>query len=318
MDTLLKVRSVPMTIMNYSTAIAVPPSKESSTLEGNLPEFCSRNPSTTTVDCPSASLRHRVPLRRRAVLLAALFIMVLVWPAGQAQAKLDSLEGMIHRAARHEGVDPLLLESVVAAESAFNPYSVSSRGAVGLMQLMPRTARSLGVDNRFNPEDNLRGGARYLKKLYKRFGSWPLALAAYNAGPSNVVKYDGVPPFKETKRYVNKVMRYYDGVRESRGLVAMRKSKGRKGRDTSYRLQSMDQIKPRKATRRDFIVHSRSRKFATSSAQVELKSKTRPSHRQTMRSTIIMSKKQRGEQKPGFSYWRHDDDIPTIRVARLE
>ncbi|MCD6224380.1 MAG: lytic transglycosylase domain-containing protein, partial [Deltaproteobacteria bacterium] len=96
-------------------------------------------------------------------------------------------------------------------ESGYNPKALSKKGARGLMQLMPRTAKWLGVVDSFNPEHNINGGVRYLKQLLKQFdGDVELALAAYNAGSRNVRQYNGVPPFKATKFYITKVFKYYD------------------------------------------------------------------------------------------------------------
>ncbi|WP_412098990.1 lytic transglycosylase domain-containing protein [Defluviimonas sp. D31] len=108
-------------------------------------------------------------------------------------------------AARRHGVPEDLFLRLVQQESGWNPKAVSNKGATGLAQLMPATARRLGV-NATDPHDNLDGGARYLRMMYDRFGNWKLALAAYNAGPEAVAKYDGVPPYAETKGYVRAIL----------------------------------------------------------------------------------------------------------------
>ncbi len=99
-----------------------------------------------------------------------------------------------------------LLEKIIIQESAGNSRAISPKGAVGLMQLMPDTARAVGVRNRFDPAQNIHGGARYLRQMIDRFGDLEQAIAAYNAGPGNVVKYGGVPPFAETQDYVRTVL----------------------------------------------------------------------------------------------------------------
>lgn len=120
------------------------------------------------------------------------------------KAQLRALAGSI---AGEHGLDPVLFESLVNAESGFNPNATSSKGALGLTQLMPNTARGLNITDPMDPEQNLRGGARYLAGLMKRYGGREeLALAAYNAGPGNVDKYRGVPPFPETVAYVRRIM----------------------------------------------------------------------------------------------------------------
>ncbi|MBF0124044.1 MAG: lytic transglycosylase domain-containing protein [Magnetococcales bacterium] len=153
---------------------------------------------------------------RGVLLLLLILILLLPLPAVAVVAvDVAELHRMVQQVARDEGVDAALLTAVVANESAFNPRAVSHKGAMGLMQLMPGTANDLGVRNPFDPEENLRGGARYLRAMLERFNNLRLALAAYNAGPNHVVQYQGVPPFEETRRYINRVLyHYYYGTPE--------------------------------------------------------------------------------------------------------
>jgi soluble lytic murein transglycosylase-like protein len=123
-------------------------------------------------------------------------------------------DGVIAQAGREHGIQPGLLKAMIHVESLFELHAVSRRGAQGLMQLMPRTARHLGVDDPFDPWQNISGGTRYLVYLMKRFqGDEQLALAAYNAGETTVRRYGGIPPYRETEHYVKRVMslsRRYD------------------------------------------------------------------------------------------------------------
>ncbi len=115
----------------------------------------------------------------------------------------------IETVAAQNQIDPALVKAVIMAESRYNHRAVSKKGAGGLMQLMPRTAEALGVQDIFDPEDNITGGVRYLKKLLKRFGGdTRLALAAYNAGSRYVRYYNGIPPFLQTKTFIKKVLKY--------------------------------------------------------------------------------------------------------------
>jgi soluble lytic murein transglycosylase-like protein len=116
---------------------------------------------------------------------------------------------ILQEAIRHK-LDPALVKAIIMAESGYNPNAVSKKGAQGLMQLMPSTAEALGVEDAFNPQQNISGGVRYFKKLVNRFdGDIKLALAAYNAGSKNVRHYQGIPPYKSTHYYIEKVFKYY-------------------------------------------------------------------------------------------------------------
>lgn len=121
-----------------------------------------------------------------------------------------SLDGLIQQAAQKHDVDPNLVRAIIKVESNFNPYAVSKKGARGLMQLMPQTARLLGVRDLYDPEQNIVGGVRYLKQMIETFpGQLHLSLAAYNAGPAAVERHGGVPPYAETRQYVNKISSLY-------------------------------------------------------------------------------------------------------------
>jgi len=127
-------------------------------------------------------------------------------------------EDLIQEAARTYDLDPALIRAVMQTESAFHPYVVSRAGAEGLMQLMPALADEMGVSDSFDPRENIMGGARYLKQLYDQHnGNIALTLASYNAGPGNVRRYGGVPPFKETRSYVKKITKLLQIERDRDG-----------------------------------------------------------------------------------------------------
>lgn len=132
----------------------------------------------------------------------------------KAAAKYDS---MIQRSARQHGVSPVLLKAIIQTESNFNPTAVSNNGAVGLMQLLPSTARSMGVHDPMDPQKNITAGAKYMRMLLNLYNDdETLALAAYNAGPEALKRFNNqVPPFRETRAFVEKVMLYYNSHLDS-------------------------------------------------------------------------------------------------------
>ncbi len=136
----------------------------------------------------------------------------------QLDAKGRQLDTQFASASIVTGVDASLLKAVARAESCFDPAAVSRAGAEGLMQLMPATARDMGVTRSFDGEQNLAGGARYLAAMLARYGDdLDLALAAYNAGPGNVDRYNGVPPFKETQKYIVSVRAFQERYKQQQG-----------------------------------------------------------------------------------------------------
>lgn len=150
---------------------------------------------------PAVSQKAAIPTGANSI-----FTDLLV---SKAQPKINSIDDIFEKASKEFSVPVSLLKAVGKAESNFDPKAQSHSGAQGIMQLMPSTARSLGVTDSFDAEQNIMGGAKYLSQLLTKYdGNVKLALAAYNAGSGNVAKYGGIPPFKETQNYVNKVMNY--------------------------------------------------------------------------------------------------------------
>ena len=151
-------------------------------------------------------------IRRKLLGLKALQRPITVAaPNGSRQAIVTVAKPYLRavkRAAHRHGVAPALILAVIQAESAFRAAAVSSRGAVGLMQLMPDTADALGISDPFDPIENISGGTRYLSYCLARFGNTGLALAAYNAGPERVSAHGGLPPWRETRQYVQRVLAF--------------------------------------------------------------------------------------------------------------
>lgn len=134
--------------------------------------------------------------------------------AAGMEARGAQYQHLIDRHARNYGVDPALVKAMMRVESCFDRDAVSRVGAQGLMQLMPTTAANLGVTDSFDPDQNIRGGVEYISKLLKRFNNnLEYAIAGYNAGPLNVEKYKGIPPFSETQSYLKRVLSHYQRYR---------------------------------------------------------------------------------------------------------
>lgn len=157
---------------------------------------------------------HKVPVGRRRMSLSSRGAVttnptseIVYKTVPKVETKPIDISPLIEKYAAKYQLDPWLIRGVIEVESAFRPTVVSSAGAGGLMQLMPGTASYLGCADRFDPEQNIAAGSRYLKMMYDRFGSEDLMIAAYNAGPGNVERYGGIPPFAETRNYVVKVKR---------------------------------------------------------------------------------------------------------------
>jgi soluble lytic murein transglycosylase-like protein len=189
-----------------------------------------------TVDRRRGARRRRV---RTAVLAAAMSsaplarpVVALLPPVKSVRPTVDvsaeyfavpaheAYDDIVNEAAEKYDMDPHLIHAVMQAESAFHPYAVSRAGAEGLMQLMPELSDEMGVSNAFDPRENIMGGTRYLKRLLDYHnGNIDLALASYNAGPGNVERYGGVPPFRETRNYV-KTIKHILAARKRRAADA--------------------------------------------------------------------------------------------------
>jgi len=159
----------------------------------------------------SAATRNASTVGVRSVNGSLAFHDVLMTRTGLSSGRTD-LDAIFDAAGSRYNISPNLLKAVAKVESSFRTDVTSKQGAMGVMQLMPATARALGVSDPYDPEQNIMGGARYLRDQLDRFGGdVRLALAAYNAGGGAVAKYGGIPPYKETQAYVPKVLGYYNG-----------------------------------------------------------------------------------------------------------
>lgn len=149
----------------------------------------------------------------KTLLVAVCFALIAPNMAFASQSPQENAKKLIVKTAQKLGVDPHVALSIAKIESNFNTSAKSPRGAIGLYQLTPSTAKKLGV-NPYIVSENIEGGLKYYQMLYKKYGSMELALAAYNAGPGNVAKYNGVPPFSATKCFIRNVKKEYNDFKD--------------------------------------------------------------------------------------------------------
>ena len=166
---------------------------------------------------------------KKLLLLAVALVLMLFSQANAAN--VDTVKAAIVKYSVEMGVDPAITLSIAKTESGFRHEARSTHGAVGVFQLLPSTARRMGL-NPYSLDDNIKAGIMYYKSMYKMFGSMELAIAAYNAGPANVKKYNAVPPFRETKRFVSQIMSdyYYLKAHTDPAVVAYNKAQKAKMR----------------------------------------------------------------------------------------
>jgi soluble lytic murein transglycosylase-like protein len=184
-------------------------------IEGMLEELRAGRGAAAPAAAPAASFASQLASATGAHAASVSFA------AGQESGAGGEYEAMIQSAAQRNGIEPAILHGLIQQESGFDPGSHSSAGAMGLTQLMPETASSLGVSNPYDPAESIEGGARYLAGLLSRFGGNVTdALAAYNAGPAAVSSHGGVPPYPETESYVSKVLGYAEAFRREHGAAS--------------------------------------------------------------------------------------------------
>ncbi len=175
------------------------------------------NPETVASATPAPRLKSTVRVDAKTGRLVRVMVPVPVShprPPARPRTADPAIQALVEKTANDYNVSPALVNSVISVESGFNPSAVSWKGAQGIMQLMPATARRFGVSDAFDVKQNLEGGVRYLRFLQDTFKSDELAIAAYNAGEGAVTKYNGVPPYRETMAYVKKVGQQYEEAKK--------------------------------------------------------------------------------------------------------
>jgi len=190
-------------------------------------------------------------LTLKKLLLLAVALVLMLFSQANA-ANVDAVKAAIVKYSVEMGVDPAITLSIAKTESGFRHETRSSHGAVGVFQLLPSTARRMGL-NPYSLDDNIKAGIMYYKSMYKMFGSMELAIAAYNAGPANVKKYNAVPPFRETKRFVSQIMSdyYYLKAHTDPAVVAYNKAQKakkqlseQKQKQASVQTSQVAQVQP--------------------------------------------------------------------------
>ncbi len=178
--------------------------------------LCSEKPEISAeIYCEKIVVSEQTVSEQTAIPDARSFHLTLT--REERSASVDTFDHWIKGASKKYALDPALVKAVIHAESRFDPLAVSPKGAKGLMQIHPVMVTALGISDPFNPKYNIYGGVRYLREMLDAFkGDKHLALAAYNAGPNQVLRHNGVPPFKDTKKYLSKVLRYQTYYKLSR------------------------------------------------------------------------------------------------------
>ena len=185
-------------------------------VHANLYAYTDENGILNITNVPSTDTRYKLLRKESNGRTWNKSITSLKARARHTYKRSPGLDNIVQQAAQTHKVDAALVHAVIHAESGFNPNAVSPKGASGLMQLMPATARRYGVQNIFDPQQNVGAGVHYLKDLLKMFGNNPrLALAAYNAGENSVKRFGGIPPYPETTQYVSKVLTLHTRYRKS-------------------------------------------------------------------------------------------------------
>lgn len=202
--------------------------------------------SIVRVDLRSGRLIRRVQVPEKVITAKLVEARAPLPPGTEAAAPGAKVDKIVEQVSGMYNVDPLLVHAVIHVESRYNPLAISPQGAEGLMQLIPSTARRMGVANAFDSRQNIEGGVKYLRQLQTRFDDLRLVLAAYNAGENAVARWGGIPPYTETQEYVYKVGRRYGELRRSQKQTTARAPAPAKPAEPAHRpLESFVDVEGR-------------------------------------------------------------------------